>query len=164
MDEAVQYRNVAKDVMNKDVPVGLKAGGFSMFPTFLPRFVHYVGKCEPSKLRRGDVVVFESPTVKWIAHRVVRNTDGVLLTRGDSVTHYDPPVPYADVIGEVVSTSVLGIRFGLKWWLPRFYGLTLLACHPVSTYVNHAGAWCVVKFLNLIKKIKGNNNNKNISK
>lgn len=159
MDEAEQYRNVAKDVMNQDVPVGFKAGGFSMFPTFWPRFVHYIGKCEPSRLRRGNVVVFERSDAKWVAHRVVQNADGVLLTRGDSVIKCDPPVAYAKVVGEVVSTSFWGMRFGLKWWLPTFYGKALLACHPVSTYVNHAGAWCIVKFLNLIKRIIGKNNN-----
>ena len=147
-------QNIAKELLANDKIAEIQAVGFSMFPSFWPRFVHYVCKCDPATLKRGNVIVFQRSDNKWIAHRVVSNSDGTIITRGDSVPRNDNPICYDQVVGEVIRTKVLGIRFGIKWWLPTFYGRMLLACHPVSTYVNHAEAWCVCKLWNLIKRLK----------
>jgi signal peptidase I len=56
------------------------------------------------KIKRGDVVVFESDE-KWVAHRVIkiRNGSGGLefLLRGDTNLRLDPVVNYENYVGAV---------------------------------------------------------------
>lgn len=147
------YHQIARDIIKQGHLADIRATGLSMFPTFTPHFIHRVKQCSPSAIRRGEIIVYESSNGRWIAHRVVENTGETIICRGDSVTHLDAPINYNDVVGEVVATKFFGIQLGLKWWGAMFYGRLLLACHPVSTYVNHFGAWCIGFIIRAFNKI-----------
>lgn len=147
------YQNMVRDILQKGLQADMEARGFSMFPTFTPRFVHRLQQCNPSTLKRGDLVVFERNDKHWVAHRVICNTGNYIITRGDSVLQDDGKIEYSSIIAQIISTSVFGIKFNLQWWLPRIYGHMLLACHPISTGVNHAFAWLICKCINGSKKI-----------
>lgn len=86
----------------------------SMTPTLNIGDITYVGKCDPSTLKEGDIVTFymninaESATT----HRVVSNDTQKrqLITKGDANSQEDiVPIPYLSVIGKVVlSLPALG--------------------------------------------------------
>ncbi len=80
--------------------------GRSMGTAFAQGDCLYFEEVSPSKLRRGDVVVFrpEQPGCEDVVHRVIEVCDGFLLARGDD----NPPdmvdrVPFSRVLGRVTS-------------------------------------------------------------
>jgi hypothetical protein len=85
--------------------------GRSMGTAFAPGDCLYFEAVEPSKLRRGDVVIFrrEQPGGEDVVHRVIDVCDGHLLARGDD----NPPdmidmVPFSTVLGRVTSFEHCG--------------------------------------------------------
>ena len=70
---------------------------------------------DPSLLRCGDVVVFESPIAGLIVHRLVWAVPPVggpqaLYTKGDALPHLDRPFAARSVIGRVVAIERDGGR------------------------------------------------------
>ncbi|MFM2316914.1 MAG: hypothetical protein RLZZ155_1246 [Bacteroidota bacterium] len=82
------------------------ASGYSMFPFLRKGDLLTVEPFSMDKIKRGDVVVFESED-SWIAHRVIRiqSFDGAiqLRTRGDARISSDPAINKANYVGLVSS-------------------------------------------------------------
>lgn len=88
----------------------LTVTGASMLPAIWPGDVVTVRSCEPAELRPGEVVSF------WrgeflVSHRIQSLLGGgVVITRGDSARHCDPPLNPADILGCVVAIERTGRR------------------------------------------------------
>lgn len=79
--------------------------GNSMFPVLKAGDIGMVQKCEPEKLRIGDIVVFKSRD-KYIAHRLIgihiKGNLTYYTTRGDKNILNDPPFTAEDLAGQIV--------------------------------------------------------------
>jgi signal peptidase I len=80
--------------------VTLKAAGASMIPAIWPGDILTVRRCEVSSLRPGQIILFRR-VGKLIAHRIQTVDNDHLVTRGDSLRDFDPPVMESEVIGRV---------------------------------------------------------------
>jgi len=82
-----------------------KMKGNSMFPILKDGDVGMVQKCEPEKLRVGDVVVFKS-RYNYVAHRLIRIQQNGPLTfytaRGDKNKFNDPPFTAEALAGQIL--------------------------------------------------------------
>jgi len=92
------------DVARRTGEVRLKVAGASMLPTIWPGDLVTVQRCEFSELRLGQIIL-HGQREKLTLHRIARIDDGRLITRGDSLPLYDPPVMPSEVLGQVVSIS-----------------------------------------------------------
>lgn len=82
--------------------------GTSMLPSLWPGDMVEVVRCDPSALRRRDVILVQRDA-RLFCHRVVTlsRVDGRLRlrTQGDHLTQQDPAIDEASVLGKVVSVQ-----------------------------------------------------------
>lgn len=82
---------------------------------------------DPSSLRRGDIVVFESPLAGLVVHRLMWKVPPLgapraVFTKGDALEHFDRPTAVTEVLGRVVEvergrtrTRIGGVAARLRW-------------------------------------------------
>jgi signal peptidase I len=95
-----------KEAIKNGHAVQTLASGYSMFPFLRKGDLLTVEPVSMDKIKRGDVVVFESDE-KWIAHRVIKIRNGAggleFLLRGDTCIEFDPVVDKENYIGHISS-------------------------------------------------------------
>lgn len=93
-----------KEAIKNGHAVQTLASGYSMFPFLRKGDLLTVEPVSMDKIKRGDMVVFESEE-KWIAHRVIKIRNGAdgleFLLRGDTCIAFDPVVNKENYIGSV---------------------------------------------------------------
>jgi len=104
MNQQVLSHTLRKEIIRQGRSVQIVARGYSMFPFLRKGDFLTVEPISMDKIKRGDVVVFESEE-KWIAHRVIqinRNSESLeFLMRGDTCVAFDIPVNQENFIGRV---------------------------------------------------------------
>ncbi len=128
-----------KEAIKQGHSVQTVASGYSMFPFLRKGDLLTVEPVSMDKIKRGDVVVFESEE-KWIAHRVIkiRNvTDGLeFLLRGDTRLAFDPLVNKGNYVGVIqVFSRKNGVKNitnkGLLFWKNIILAFDLLYNLPL---------------------------------
>jgi signal peptidase I len=100
--------DVKKEALERGHHLILTMRGASMFPALVGGNKIVVAKCDPDRLKQGDIILYSASHEKkvLIAHRLIRkikNEKGsMLITKGDPGLHCDPAVHPEDVIGRVV--------------------------------------------------------------
>jgi len=93
-----------KEAILQGYAVQTIASGYSMFPYLRKGDILTVQPIPMAKIKRGDIVVFESGE-KWIAHRVIKirnSAEGLeFLLRGDTCVAFDPIVNEGNYVGVV---------------------------------------------------------------
>lgn len=106
MDTMAQHHMVCCELIHSVASnrgeVRLKVTGSSMLPVIWPGDEITVMRCEYSGLHMGEVVLYHRDC-KLTAHRIKRIAHDHLVTRGDSLPSYDPPVRPDEIVGRVVS-------------------------------------------------------------
>ena len=82
-------------------------------------------------LRRGDVVLFEAPPGRYVAHRVRQVKGGDVQTLGDHCWYPDPWMPSAAVLGMAATVERGGRRIPLDSPLARALGRAWMAGLPL---------------------------------
>lgn len=82
--------------------VRLKVTGTSMLPAIWPNDILIVSSCTLSELSPGKIALYQRKGA-LVAHRITHVFDDHLITRGDSVSQNDAPVPEFEIVGRVVS-------------------------------------------------------------
>ncbi len=90
------------DVARRAGEVRLKVTGGSMLPAMWPGDVVTVRRCNAAELQLGQIILF-CRDGKFTTHRIARFAGDHLITRGDTLRPYDPPVRSSEVVGQVVS-------------------------------------------------------------
>ena len=98
------------DVARSAGEVRLKAGGASMLPAIWPGDLITVRRRDLPELKPGQIVLYNRDG-KLTAHRIQQLFGDHLITRGDSVPCFDPPVQADEIVGQVVSISRDGRDF-----------------------------------------------------
>ena len=92
------------EVAGANGEVRLKVAGGSMLPVVWPGDLVTVRRCDFRELRAGQIVLHGRDETLTL-HRIARVGSDHVITRGDSLPRYDPPVKASDVVGQVVSIS-----------------------------------------------------------
>jgi signal peptidase I len=99
---------LAGDVVRTFGEVRLRALGTSMAPSILPGDLISVQRAELLDISPGEIVLY-SREGRFFAHRVVARAgdhqDPRLITRGDRLSHNDPPVSSSELLGRVISVQ-----------------------------------------------------------
>lgn len=82
-------------------------------------------------LKCGDVVLFEAPPGRYVAHRVRRIKDSYVQTLGDYCWNPDPWIPSSAVLGVAVTVERNGRRIPLDNSLARTLGCVWMAGLPL---------------------------------
>jgi signal peptidase len=104
MNQQELSHTLRKEIIGQGRSVQIIASGYSMFPFLRKGDLLTVEPVSMDKIKRGDVVVFESEE-KWIAHRVIRIMSHIneiqFLLRGDTNLHFDEEVNHKNYIGRI---------------------------------------------------------------
>jgi signal peptidase I len=97
---------LASEVVRTFGEVRLRVFGTSMVPSILPGDLISVQRASLSEISPGEIVLY-SRGGRLFAHRVVGRTGSLesprLITRGDRLSHNDPLVSPAELLGRVNS-------------------------------------------------------------
>src|ERR1700681_2170915 len=97
---------LAGEVVRTFGEVRLRVFGTSMVPSILPGDLISVQRAGLSEISPGEIVLY-SREGRLFAHRVVAcagsHDDPRLITRGDRLSHNDPPVSSSELLGRVTS-------------------------------------------------------------
>jgi hypothetical protein len=116
-------------LLSEGIDVRLRLSGWSMQPLVPSGSMVQFARANPVM---GDIVLVRHPDDSLVAHRVIRITDGFLVTKGDACVAADGPVPRERVVG-------CGVRLEWsagRWPLPlrsawmRGLGLALSYLYP----------------------------------
>jgi signal peptidase I len=98
--------SLAGEVVRRFGKVRLRVFGTSMLPSILPGDLISVQRAGLSGISSGEIVLY-SREGRLFAHRVVGRAgsreDSQLITRGDRLSHNDPPVSSSELLGRVTS-------------------------------------------------------------
>lgn len=136
-----------REVAEKTGEVRLRVAGASMLPTIRPGDILTVRSCHTSSLRPSQIILYHRDG-KFIAHRILRMDGDRLLTRGDSVSAFDPPVRASEVVGRVIGVCRGSARVDPNekfWersisWILRRSDLALRLTLFVSRRIRRAGS------------------------
>ncbi len=97
------------DVLRQFGTARLAVTGSSMLPTVWPGDILVVERQHSDQLQRGQVILCLRDG-ELVAHRMVRRSGELLVTRGDSLLHNDRPFQAENVVGQVISILRNGRR------------------------------------------------------
>jgi ribosomal protein S18 acetylase RimI-like enzyme len=113
-----------RDVLRLGHPLRVKLHGMSMHPLIRAGDVVVVRSVPWTALRRGDVAYYEREC-RLVAHRVMVapfDEDAPLITKGDTLSNYDPPARPEQLIGRVEAIERNGRAISLvgrRFWVQR---------------------------------------------
>jgi signal peptidase I len=103
-----EFEATLRELLANGHTARFRASGDSMYPAIRSGDYLHIVQCDPSELRRGDVVLAAMER-GLTAHRIVRigERDGALAitTRGDNALRSDPPIEAGDILGRVAGND-----------------------------------------------------------
>jgi signal peptidase I len=110
-----KFAELMASVLHTGTPFRFQASGSSMDPFIKNGDVITVTPSSGKRARTGDVVAFLQPQGRLAVHRVIRNSKGRLLVKGDNSPQPDGWIGLAEVLGSVTRIERFGrpVRFGL---------------------------------------------------
>lgn len=125
-----------KNAINKDGWLKLPAYGNSMFPFIKEGNVCDFVPLDPSLLKKGDVVLFYSPSGLLIAHRFVEVKSGnnqlLFKLKGDTNLGFDPLICKERILGKLVSVQKNHLKISPDHFIPRIWGEMILTLPILS--------------------------------
>jgi signal peptidase len=101
------------DVARNSSEVRVKVTGISMLPAVWPGDVVTVRRCDIAELQPGQILLCHREG-KLTVHRIRHISRDQVVTRGDSLPCFDPPVRASEIAGQVVSILRNGRRIHLE--------------------------------------------------
>jgi signal peptidase I len=112
--ETPDFLEQARQLLSRNLPVELRMSGASMSPAIEDGDIITVEPVSDEPIRQGDIVLYHSRFDTAVIHRVVRidrsSSEKSILTRGDSASQNDLPVPVHRVLGRVKLVERAGER------------------------------------------------------
>lgn len=139
-----QTFELLKNKVHSDGFIDLPAYGNSMFPLIrkgeICRFIF----ADPSKLIKGDIVLFHSVTGQLVAHRLsnTKEFDGnrVFILKGDTNLGFDQPIKEQQILGVLAYVQKGNKRVHMKGYSASFWGWLILSLPILSgwlrSYIN----------------------------
>ena len=113
--------DVLRAVLHKGVPVRFQAKGFSMSPFIKNNDVVTISPLQGTQPSLGDIIAFAHPETQGLyIHRIVRNKDGLYVTKGDNRSETEESVPIESILGSVTRVERAGKQIFLGLGPERF--------------------------------------------
>lgn len=111
---------LAGEILQNSGALRMRATGGSMLPAIAPGDLLLFRTPLPGDLARDRVLLVHRHG-RFVAHRMVGDGDGMVVTRGDALAANDEAVAPADVIGVLVAQQrgEVALHAGGRHWLRR---------------------------------------------
>ena len=120
--------DVTKEALQQGRELIVSTDGLSMFPFIMSRDKVVVANYNRDKLRRGDLVIYESNigNNRIIAHRLVKKNRDVFVTKGDLLMHCDKPISPDMVMGKIIKIKRGDLLISLEGAVGRISNVFML--------------------------------------
>lgn len=102
-----QAVHLIEKVVQRSGSIELPAQGYSMFPLIQKGDICTFNKCDPLHMKKGDIVLFYSPSGQLVAHRFyhkeLMSNEMHFRFKGDTNLGFDQPVKAQQIIGRLTS-------------------------------------------------------------
>ncbi|MCQ6277203.1 hypothetical protein JMM81_20220 [Bacillus sp. V3B] len=125
-----------KNALKRDGFIQLPAVGDSMFPFIRQDDLCRFEVCDPSRLKKGQIILFYSQTGQLVAHRFYYRKDirSVLhfVFKGDTNLGFDLPVQADQLIGKLMIIEKYPATIGVNNFSVRIWGRLILTFPVLS--------------------------------
>lgn len=133
-----------KNKVQSDGFIDLPAYGNSMFPFIRKGNLCRFTSAQPSKLKKGDIVLFHSVTGQLVAHRLfdTKELDGnrIFILKGDTNLGFDQPIKEKQILGVLAYVQKGDKRVHMKGFSASYWGWLILSIPILSgwlrSYIN----------------------------
>ena len=147
---------VVEDVLSSGFYLRIKVHGPSMHPFIRNGDTLIIRPSVAADLNIGDIVLYLDPSGIHVVHRLIkRNGPASLITKGDYLDYYDPPVSTEQVLGKVVAVERNGRCRKLDGTLSQALSMIFAKLSPMSRWLRPSlrPIWrsCQIVFKNRLK-------------
>jgi hypothetical protein len=143
-------QNVEK-LLAEGYTIQIKPIGYSMYPMFVPgRDFAILQKADPSKCKRGDVVLYRRSGQMLVLHRIWKRNQLGFYMVGDNQVATEGPLEPSRIIGILVAFIRNGKEISAEWPPYRIAACLWLLIRPFRRPLQLFVASCK-KFLRKIK-------------
>jgi signal peptidase I len=116
--ETSDFVDHARKLLSKGISIHLRMSGATMRPAIEDGDIVTIDPVTDVPIKQGDIVLYHSTQDTAVIHRVVRLERGgpqrLVITRGDSASQNDLPVPIERVLGRIRLVERAGQPVALK--------------------------------------------------
>jgi signal peptidase I len=128
-----------KNKVQYDGYIDLPAYGNSMFPFIREGDICRFTSMHPTKLKKGDIVLYHSVTDHLVAHRLsyTNEQDGnrIFILKGDTNLGFDQPIKEQQIIGVLAYVQKGDKSVHMKGFLASFWGWMILSIPILSGWI-----------------------------
>lgn len=133
------FLELSQELLDRGALLRFQAHGNSMYPFIKNGNILTIEPRNGNAVSTGDVIFYRRPDDSVTAHRLVKENkhkdNTVLITKGDSLEYFDPPVTGGQVMGRVILIENHDRKLQLNGWTGRVLG-RLTACFARGRYPN----------------------------
>lgn len=112
--------------------IRVKPQGYSMYPLLVPgRDEVVIEQEDPSRLHRGDIVLFRREGSILVLHRICRRRGDDFFMVGDNQKQIEGPIGITQIKGKVTTVIRGGRTISAENWLYRMYSFIWLWLRPL---------------------------------
>ena len=117
----LDFLRLASYQFSQESELRVRMAGKSMCPAIEENDFVSIDPVAKEQLTVGDVVLYASLSDTAVIHRISRIDKGLIVTKGDSCTIEDTPVPIDRVLGKVVNIERDGISVSVNQPRPNLW-------------------------------------------
>ncbi len=133
------FLELSQELLDRGGLLRFQAHGNSMYPLIKNGNIIVVEPRNGNTVNIGDVIFYRRPDGSVTAHRLIKINEKrdskALMTKGDSLGNFDPPVVGEQVMGKVILIESHKRKLRLNGWSGRAFG-RLTACFARGHYPN----------------------------
>jgi signal peptidase len=126
---------IVREVLFKRGCIDLPSQGNSMYPLIKEGDICRFSSCDPSELKKRDIILFSTPSNNLVAHRLIHIEDSCYLFKGDANLQFDPAINQSYILGKLIYIK----RNDRKLYLDTFplivWGHFIQAVPVVSSFI-----------------------------
>lgn len=124
-----------KNTIQQDGWIELPSFGNSMYPIIRQGEVCRFSTFKPSAVRKGDILLFYTPSEQLIAHRFYKQEKSLFVLKGDSNLGYDEPIEEEQIIGKLTVIYKKNKMVRIESGLPVLWGNWIMTFPILSVFL-----------------------------
>jgi len=130
------FEILALDFLSQGLPIRFRATGSSMRPFIFNNDVVEIWPANSQIFRKGDIVLFQTESGRFLLHRIICVQGERLLVQGDALITPDGWITRYQILGIAKKVyHYTGRRVALYNWYSKFFGEVWILMTPLRCWL-----------------------------